>query len=300
MRGMRRVGMATALLTDEEINYIDEKVVETIRPLLIGRTLFPLAPVGDAGYRIVTFYTEGDMSAAVIDMEGQQESMDRAPLAPHTVTVPVLHKETRLFWRDIARQRRIGQPLDVAQAKNAGRRVGELEDLLLLTGDHTGVNFLGVEGLATATGRLASAAGAKDWVDAGTTYNCIGYVSAAIEALEGEGHYGPYKLILPPAFRAELRVAHPDLKQWLFQSIGDLLGGVENILATPNLKAADGVADSALVVEPGEGNWDLIIGEDAHSRQHEEKEGNIWLQVREVVAPRIKRPKAIYEITELT
>lgn len=290
--------MATAILTDEEINYIDEKVVETVRPLLVGRPLFPAKSLGHAGFRIVTFYTEGDMSAAVIDMEGQQESMDRAPLAPHTVTVPVLHKETRLFWRDLSMKREAGQPIDVAHAKNAARQVAELEDLLLLTGDHTGVNFLGIEGLATATGRLTGAGG--DWVNAGTSYNCIGYVAAAIEALEAEGHYGPYKLLLPPAFNAELRVAHPDLRQWLFQSLGDLLGGVENIIATPNLKAADGVADSALVVEPGEGNFDMIVGEDTHSRQFEEKEGNIWLQVREVVAPRIRRPKAIYEITGLT
>lgn len=298
MRGIRKVGTATAVLTDEEINYIDEKIVETIRPLLIARQLFPSKGLGHAGFRVVTFYTEEDMSAAIMDMEGQQESMDRAPLAPHTVKVPVLHKESRLFWRDLEMKRQAGQPIDVTHAKNAARQVAELEDLFLLTGDHTGVNFLGVEGLATATGRLTGAGG--DWVQAGTSYNCLTYVAAAIEALEGAGHYGPYKLILPPAFNAELRTPHPDLEQWLFKSMGDLLGGVENILASPNLKAADGVADSALVVEPGEGNFDLIVGEDAHTVTFDEKGGNIWLSVREVVAPRIKRPKAVYEITALT
>jgi len=298
MRGIRRVGTATAVLTDEEMNYIDEKVVETIRPLLIGRQLFPSHGLGHAGFRTVTFYTEGEMSAAIMDMEAQQESMDRVPLAPHTVTVPVLHKETRLFWRDLEMKRKSGQPIDVAHTKNAGRRVAEMEDLFLLTGDHTGVNYLGVEGLSTATGRLTGAGG--DWVQAGTSYNCLTYIATAIAALEAAGHYGPYKLILPTAFNAELRTAHPDLDQWLFKSVGDLIGGVENILVSPSLKAADGVADSALVVEPGEGNFDLLLGEDAHTINFPEKGGNIWLSVREVVAPRIRRPKAIYEITALT
>lgn len=299
MRKLTRVGLATAMLTDEEINYIDTKIVETVRPILIGRTLFPETPLGHAGFRTVTFYTQGEMSRAVMDMEGQQESLDRAPLAPHTVTVPVLHKETMLFWRDLEMKRQQGQPLDVAQAAAAARKVAEEEDLFLITGHNAVDNFYGVEGLAGATGRNTTGGG--DWVLPGTSYNCIDYVSNAITELETDGHYGPYKLILTPTFRAQLRTAHPDLDQWLFKSIGDLLGGVENILVCPNLKAVDdGVADSALVVEPGEMNFDLLIGEDMHTINHVERNKNIWLQVREVVAPRIRRPAAICEITDLT
>jgi len=297
MQGIRRVGLATAILTDEEIKYIDEKIVETVRPTLIGRQLFPSKSLGHAGYRTINYYTEEDMSAAIMDMEGQEESLDRAPLALHTVKVPVLHKETRLFWRDLEMKRQAGQPIDVTHARNAARQVAELEDLLLLTGDHTGVNFLGVKGLATAVGRLTGAGG--DWVDPGTSYNCLTYIATAIAALEAVGHYGPYKLVLTPTFNAQLRTAHPDLEQWLFKSVEDLVGK-GNILVSPNLKAADGVADSALLVEPGEDNFDLPVGEDTHSVPYEEKGGNIWLTVREVVAPRIKRPKAVYEITALT
>lgn len=300
MRSLRQVGLATALLTDEEINYIDTKIVETVRPILIGRSLFPVTPIGHAGYRIVTFYTQEDMSAAVLDMEGQQESMDRAPLAPKTVTVPVLHKETTLFWRDLAMKRAQGTPLDVAQAKNAARQVAEEEDLLLISGHTLLHNMLGIQGLASITGRNTTSGG--DWVDPTTpTYNCLTYISAAITALETDGHYGPYKLILTPAFRAQLRTPHEALDQWLFKSVGDLIGGVENILVTPNLyAAADGIADSALVVEPGEDNFDLIVGEDMHTINHVERNKNIWLQVREVVAPRIRRPAAICEITGLS
>lgn len=293
MRGLRQVGLATAMLTDEEIIYIDTKIVETVRPILIGRTLFPVTSIGHAGFRTVTFYTQGDMSRAVMSMEGQEESLDRAPLAPHTVTVPVLHKETMLFWRDLKLKRAEGVPLDVAQAKNAARQVAEEEDLFLLTGHNDVDNFLGVEGLATATGRNIVVAGG-DW-----SANFITYITAALLELETDGHYGPYKLILTPTWRQQLRAREANVDKWNFQLVGDLIGGVENILVTPNLKAADGGVDSVLLIEPGEDNFDLLVGEDMHTINHVERNKNIWLQVREVVAPRIRRPAAICEITGL-
>lgn len=293
MRKLRQVGLATATLTDEEILYIDKKIVETVRPILIARSLFPVAPIGHAGYRTVYFYTQGDMSAAVIDMEGQQESMDRAVLAPHTVTVPVIHKETLLYWRDIEMARASGRPLDVGQAKNAARQVAEEEDKLLISGEYTGFKALGIEGLMTATGRNTTAGG--DW-----SANYLTYVSAAITELETDGHYGPYKLILTPTWRQQLRVLISNTEKWAFQAVGDLIGGVENILVSPNMYAADGGVDSVALVEPGEDNFDLIIGRDMHTINHKERNENIWLQVREVVAPRIKRPTAICEITALT
>lgn len=302
MKGLRQVGLATAILTDEEINYIDTKIVETVRPILIGRSLFPVSPLGHAGYRIVTFYTQGDMSAAVIDMDGQQESQDLAPLSPETVKIPVIHKETALMWRDLAMARANGTPIDVAQAKNAARQVAEEEDMLLLTGHTLLHNFLGIEGLLSATGRNTTAGG--EWVDmtapATPVLNCLAYISAAITELETDGHYGPYKLLLTPTARARLRCADTALDQWAFKSVGDLIGGVENILVSPNLYAADdGIADSAAVIEPGEDNFDLLVGEDMHTINHIERNKNIWLQVREVVAPRIRRPAAICEITGL-
>lgn len=293
MRPLRQVGLAEAMLTDEEIQYIDKKIVETVRPILIGRSLFPLAPLGNAGYRIVYYYTQGDMSAAMIDMEGQGESLDRAPLTRQQVSVPVLHKETMLFWRDLALSRGNGVPLDASQAKNASRQVAEEEDKLLISGQYTGWKALGIEGLSTATGRNTTAGG--DW-----SANFITYISAAITELETDGFYGPYKLILTPTWRQQLRARESNVDKWNFQLAGDLVGGVENILVTPNLYAADGGVDSVLLVQPGEDNFDLVVGEDMHTINHTERNKNIWLQVREVVAPRIKRPAAICEITSLT
>lgn len=293
MRSLRRVGLAEGTLTDEEIEYLEKKIVETVRPILIGRSLFPAVSMGHAGYRIAKFYTEADMSAAVLDMDGQQESLDRAPLTMSEIKVPVIHKETMLFWRDLLMTRNNGTPLDVSQAKNAARQCAEEEDELLLTGEHTNAPRLGIEGLSTATGRNTTAGG--DW-----SANFLTYVTAAIALLEEDGFYGPYKLILTPTWRQQLRARESNVDKWNFQLVGDLIGGVENILVTSNMYAADSGVDSVLLVQPGEDNFDLLVGEDLHTLQHLERNKNIWLQVREVVAPRIKRPTSICEITALT
>lgn len=293
MRGITRVGLDINRLTDEEIEYIEKQIVKTVRPILIGRTLFPAVPVGSPGFRKSLFYSETDMSAAVIDMDGQEESMDDVKLAKSEVKVPVIHKEFRLLWRDIALARDSNMALDVSFAENAARQVAEEEDKLLISGSYTGWEALGIEGLTTATGRQTSAGG--DW-----SVNYLTYVNAAIALLETYGFYGPYKLLLTPTWRAQLRQLISNTEKWAFQAVGELIGGVENILVSNSLYAADGGVDSVVLCQPGPENFDMHVGLDLQTITKEEKNGNIWGTVREVIAPRVKRPKSIVEITTLT
>ncbi len=65
----------------------------------------------------------------------------------------MIHKEYKLLFRDIAASRRSGMPIDVTEPQNAAVQVAEEEDKLLITGEYTGWRALGIEGLATATGR---------------------------------------------------------------------------------------------------------------------------------------------------
>lgn len=294
LQPLTRVGLATGQLTDEEINYIDKKVVKTVYPILVGRTLFPPVPLGHAGYRKVTFYSETDMAAAVIDMEGQKESMDTVPKAPHEVTLPVLHKEFLVLWRDVAMSRHNGVALDVSHAENAARQVAELEDLLLISGESTTYPLLGIRGLATALNRLTQAS-AGAW-----PANVITDVTLAIAQLEAAGFYGPYKLLLTPIWRATLRAMHATADEWYFKLVGELIGGVENIVVTSSLFSATGGVDSAILTQPGEDNYDMVVGEDVHTITSTLKNKNIWGSVRDVVAPRIKRPTSICEITGIT
>ena len=72
------------------------------------------------------------------------------------------------------------------------------------------------------------------------------------------------------------------------------------VYRTNSLYSSAGGVDNALVVEPLQANIELVIGKDLEVRKKEDLRGNIEALAREVVAPRIKRPTAICEITSLT
>jgi uncharacterized linocin/CFP29 family protein len=57
---------------------------------------------------------------------------------------------------------------------------------------------------------------------------------------------------------------------------------------------------NALVVEPSQENFELVVARDLTLFQKQDEDMNIQCKVHEVVAPRIKRPTSICEITGLT
>ena len=100
MQSLRRVGFDNAQLTDEEILYIENRVVEAVHPALIGRKLFPVETLPHAGYITVRGYKRSDMSQARISLYGQGKNKDRTVKTPFDITVPVIHKEFTINWRD--------------------------------------------------------------------------------------------------------------------------------------------------------------------------------------------------------
>src|SRR5512136_2032774 len=112
MQTLRTVGMDTAQLTDEELIYIDNRVVEAVRPLLVGRKLFPVYTLPHAGFITVRGYKRTDMSQARISLYGQGKSRDRTEKTAFDITVPVIHKEFSINWRDLEASRSNGLPID--------------------------------------------------------------------------------------------------------------------------------------------------------------------------------------------
>jgi uncharacterized linocin/CFP29 family protein len=292
MLPLRRVGMDTGRLTDEEIIYIDNRVVETVRPLIVGRRLFPVFTLPNAGFLTVRGYKESDMSAAKISLYGQPGSKDRTEKEAFNVTVPVIEKEFEILWRDVEASRGSGMPIETRDAENAARQVAEDEDKLLITGEYTGWKALGVEGLATATGRNTTAGG--DW-----SANAFTYVNNAINELEADGHYGPYALILKPSWWRQIAGAFvTNTAVTIAEKVAELCQA--GVYRTDSLLSSAGGVNNALVVEPKQDNFELVVGRDLEVRKTEDNRGNIDGIVREVLAPRIKRPTAICEITSLT
>jgi uncharacterized linocin/CFP29 family protein len=299
MQSMNRIGLATGTLTDAEVAYIEQTIVGTMRPMLVGRTLMPTRPLANAGFKNYTFYTENDMSAAQISMTGEEQNMDRVDLTEHNVKIPIISKDYTLHWRDVLMRRNNGQDLNTQNAANAARQVAEDEDRMILSGESLTTYAwpcLGIEGLLSATGRNTTGGG--DWSN---TTNMFTYTTAALVELQTDGFFGPYKLLLTPTFYAQTLVPYSTTDRLYIQILGDLIGGMQNIVVSGNLYAHDdGAADSAAVVDVSPGNFELVVGQDASTYLAQLPNMNYQGKVWEAVVPVIKRPQAICEITSLT
>ena len=303
MNTMRRIGLATGTLTDYEINYVETQIVKAVRPMLIGRQLMPIRTLPSAGYTKYTYYTENDMGQATISMTGEEQSMDLVDLTEGDVKIPIISKDYHLHWRDVLKRREAGEDLNTQHAENAARQVAEEEDKLILTGEITaGAGIwpaLGIHGLCGSVDATMRFDGG-DW---NTAANSIPDVATAKQMLRAQGYYGPYKLIMPSAIYAdieELGAGGAGSDKWYFDAIGELIGGVENILISDNLWAVDGVQDSVLLVDVQPGNFELLVGADISNYLAQLPTMNYQGKVWEAVVPAIKRPEAICEITSLT
>ncbi len=297
MQQLRHVGKDTAELTDEEIMYIEDRIVEAVQPTLIGRKLFPVETLPHAGFLTVRGYKRTSMGQARISLYGQSGSKDRSVKTPYDITVPVLDQNFKINWRDLEASRGNQQPLDVTEPIDAARQVAEEEDKLLLTGEYTGWKALGVEGLATATGRNTQGSGGA-W-----PATSLADLSNAIGKLEEDGHTNKamYACVLRSSWAAKLRaLVSNTATKWI-----DVIQGSEplfpaGIYVSDSLFSSAGLTTSALALELGADNFDMVIGRDMTVRTMEDEDMNLKCKVYDVVAPRIKRPTSICELTGLT
>lgn len=292
MQPLRYVGMDTGRITTEEALYIDNRVVEAVIAAAVARKIFPVFTLPNAGIMTVRGYKRGIMSAAIISLYGQGGAKDRTEKTPFDIQVPVIEKEFDINWREIAASRGNGIPIDTQEAEEAALRVAADEDKLLLTGEYSGFRAMGVEGLSTATGRNTKAS-AGAW-----PANSLTDLSAAIGELEADSHTGPYACILRSAWAAKLRALVSNTATKWIDVVRDLFAA--GMYVSDSLFTSAAATTSALVVEPSQQNFELVIGEDVNTQKQPDLRGNLNCVTREVVAPRIKRPTSICEITGLT
>lgn len=292
--------MDTGRITTEESIYIDDRVIEAVVAASISRKLFPIFTLPNAGIITVRGYKRTPMSSASISLYGQGGAKDRSEKSPFDQTVPVIEKEFDIMWREIEASRGGGQPIDTQEAEEAARRVAADEDLLLLSGEYAGFRAMGIEGLATATGRNTKGS-AGTW-----PANSLTDLSAAIGELEADGHTGPYAAILRSAYAAKLRaLVSNTATKWIdvIQGGKPLFTagpGGDGIFVSDSLFSSAGATTIALVLEPSQMNFEALIGEDINTKKLADVRGNLNCVTREVIAPHIKRPTAICEITGLS
>jgi len=293
MKSMYSVGRDEGILLREEMEYVDRVIIETIKPALIARQIFPLTKVSDdGGVMWVTTPEEVDMSDASLTLHGAAQADDVSLYWTHEHVVPVIQKNFKIQWRDLAASRRLGQDLYTQQVRQAARKVQELEERLLLTGEYTGFPAMGINGLLTSAGTSAAASG--NW-----PANAIADINTARSQLQADGFVGmPFDLIAPPAMVKCLDAQLPqtEITYRMFLLKNRL---VNRIFESAYLFAANGGQDSALLIQTSRDNFDLVQAMPPRVGRWEYKDGNIYGYLRECITPRIKREESIYEITDL-
>ncbi len=294
MQRLRRVGLETGQLTDEELRDIDTEIIEAANPQLHAREIFETETLPNAGIRSVRSFSQTDMGPAIITMDGETLSIDQTSLTSGDVLVPVISKDFNLNWRDILAARHNNMPLDLDEGRNAARQVAEEENKLLFTGEYTGWPAYGIEGLMTATGRNTQAS-AGAW-----PANVVTDVNAGIAKLEEDGHTsGPYVLIcrVAAARKLDAALSSTEITYRRFLLQNEIL---DAIVADDSIFGADGTTDHAAIVTPGRANFSLKVGQDVTTWETQLQNMNKLMRVYEVLTPKIKRPTSICELTGLS
>lgn len=244
-----------APLTAEEWGRMDELVVQVARKILVGRRFLPLTGPLGAGVQTVAVdilaWSKGCIHYTGTDACGCESCQCEVDCSPITLseraylTLPIVHKDFRLFWRDIATARQLGAPLDLFAAGGAAAAVALAEDDLIFKGSEAHH----LPGLLTAAGtKLALAS----W---GRVEAAFKNVTAAREILVQKGFYGPYALVLSPDLYATVQRIMPNTGRLEVQFLADLATvGVFQAPAMP--------AKTALLVATGPENLDLVVAQD--------------------------------------
>lgn len=266
----------TIPLSKEQWAQLDQLVIETARRSLVGRRFIPIyGPLGPGVHTVPLDEFEGSYIGEA-DISGEVEcGMIKASRARYIV-LPIIHKDFLLLWRNMAAGD-VGVPLDFAPAASAAAFTARKEDDLIFNGDPN----LGHDGILTVAGR--SVMPLSDWNQVGNAFN---NVAQALERLGGDGYYGPYALVVPPALYARMFGVHERTGVLEIRNVEELM--TAGVFWSPVIPA-----NRAVVVSVGAQNMDLAIAQDLVTAVLGPEKMNYAMRVFEILALRIKRPQAI-------
>jgi uncharacterized linocin/CFP29 family protein len=267
----------SAPLSDDQWAALDEAVVETASRSLIGRRFIPLhGPLGP-GVQTVALDKFNGAYMGELDLTGEVECGTIWTNQIGHITLPIIHKDFLLLWRNIATSRQLGLPMDLAPASSAAGFTARKEDDLIFNGNAE----LGLEGLLIVQGR--SVLPLSDWDQIG---NAFSDVTAAIQRLVSLGFYGPYALVVPPILYARMHGVHERTGVLEIRNVEELM--TAGVFRSPVIGE-----NRAVVVATGAQNLDLAVAQDMVTAYLGPDKMNHLFRVFEILALRIKRPQAI-------
>ena len=290
MRSIGNVGR-DELMTQFQVQYIEDKIVEAMGEIMIGRTIFAPRSI-PPGKKVYTYYDEVDMSQAVITMGGNTQAGDVVMFDDNDIRVPAISKDFFVQWRDNLGSMETSPNLLDRYAKNAAKQVAEEEDRLMISGETIGWGAYNIEGLMTKTGRGSVAGGA--WPT-----NSYVAINLGIAALEAAGFHDPPVLIGRPIQINYLNTLIANTGLTYAQSLLDN-GIVSDIKKSTSLYTAGGLLTSCMLVVPDPEYLYYVEGMPPRVTQWLDKDGNIHGKVREIIAPVIAHAGALCEVTGIT
>lgn len=200
-----------ALLRKYEWEMIDAEVLDVMRQPLVGVADLLngglTKPLGGIGVSISTYEQLSDMSAADVSMSvtPKKGEGDRVAFTPQSIPVPVISKPFTLDLRTLEASRRVGESLDVTQARTATIKVRQAIEDMLFNGSSLIVDTFPIYGYTTHVRRTADTAsgfGGADWsaADGNAHKTIVGMIKAANDA----GFFGPFGLYINPTQYSEI------------------------------------------------------------------------------------------------
>ena len=270
-----------APFSSEEWEKLDDLVVDVARKFLVGRRFIQLTGPLGAGVQTVPVPSVGSAEACLHDEEGcacEAGECEVIEVTGHKfMSLPLIHQDFRLAWRDIEASRRMGWPLELGPAAAASAACARAEDELIFHGhpDH------GYQGLLNATGCHTVPLG--KWEESGQAFADI---VAATEALVADGFYEPFAVVLSPALYAKTQRVARGIGRLESKLIKDVAEG--GLFRSPVL-----AEDQGLVVALGAQNSDLVVAQDLITAYLGPENMDHTFRLMEILALRIKRPGAI-------
>ena len=202
-----------ATLREDEWKQVDTTVVDVARARLVGVSdlisrglTFNIA--NGMGTTSLEWDDVSDLSAAEVNMSGVQIAQnDRVDFTRSSLPLPITHKAFQLNARALVASRRLGEPLNVTQARISARKVADqLEDALfngLSSYTFDGGTIYGYLDFPERNSVTPSEAGA--WDDSAKTgEQILANVKEAKQASIDAKHYGPYGMYIPTQYETVL------------------------------------------------------------------------------------------------
>lgn len=186
-----------ATLRKDEWETVDDRVNEVQRErLTVVDDLRSRGLITNVSLGTILRVTERleDFSDAELSYDGDTApESDRPSYLRDTVPVPVISKDFRISWRQLAASRERGDALDTTSAELASRKVRDRTQTLFTNGFTGGPDGTNIPGLTTASNRMTQTITAWD----GGTPTIIADVLAALQKMYAANLFGPFILYVP-------------------------------------------------------------------------------------------------------